>query len=740
MPSSKKLPVPARLPMPAHMQADFQKNRYVPSHIKHSEYIEALYAKAEAKRDTPEARQQERESRAQRFAPVEAEDDTPMIAKRPPTARELAEKHGTLPACNVAAPPQRTSGSFLKSAAPALDASLDQPSTRMAPKAERPDKPKSPKVITPKKLAGMPKTAAYNVASSGFAVEALATRPKQPLIILAKTPSKNGPPPPPPGPPPTSSLPQHHELVSKMRSDGSVKEPLGPPASLPPPAQLAAPSTATTPTLPWWARCLPGATARCFEPAVSAAAPTAPPAKPAPIATPAPAAPTPDVVAVAPPSAATKPFKFEPVAIKPPAAKPHNAKPALAAAAATSVAASSGGAEKVAAAAAGAASKLSSDAKLIGAGSKASRGSVAASAAPVPGTTASALATTAAAADPPAPLPLSAVLGKAASAAAAPGATVTPTEATATGAPAPAAANSRSEGVAGAGARLPGLRVDTPANGSSDSTTAVDAGACNPPAVIAATTAAAKDGTASPPLPLKGAYKPFQRRPDAPMEKPATKVEDCAAAFGGTAAAAALQPAAPGNLFDWFSGDARGRGVPPGISLVGLVATGLRDSAETPDTSDAAVTKPPNAASAEPGAYANYVRARAPLHERGRMPAPPPTRAPTFAGDYGQAPSIAKKAKSKTAASPFHTPANQPAKASSVPNSRAASPGRPGSRAASPTPSRGLSGASSAREKKRTGAAEELPTTARHEDEPGAFVIQYREDRRNGPQICAGWK
>ena len=81
------------------------------------------------------------------------------------------------------------------------------------------------------------------------------------------------------------------------------------------------------------------------------------------------------------------------------------------------------------------------------------------------------------------------------------------------------------------------------------------------------------------------------------------------------------------------------------------------------------------------------------------LPAPPPSRVPAFVGDYGHLP------------------------ATSTTNLRA-----------SPAP-----GSSSEREKKRLGAIEDVPTTVRQESATNSFVLQYREDRRNGPAL-AGWK
>jgi hypothetical protein len=162
-------------------------------------------------------------------------------------------------------------------------------------------------------------------------------------------------------------------------------------------------------------------------------------------------------------------------------------------------------------------------------------------------------------------------------------------------------------------------------------------------------------------MPSKETFQPFQVPPDVPSKADSVEHPPAGAA-------------------------------PPLVaSLAGLSASVSAKAPPLLGTSEAA------AGTSE--AAATHLRNRAPLHERGRLPAPPPSRLPAFVGDYGH-PSATSTPKLRT----------------------------------SPAP-----GSSSEREKKRFGAIEDVPTTVRQESAPDSFVLQYREDRRNGPAL-AGWK
>ena len=199
-----------------------------------------------------------------------------------------------------------------------------------------------------------------------------------------------------------------------------------------------------------------------------------------------------------------------------------------------------------------------------------------------------------------------------------------------------------------------------------DETTATSAGSNHIRSITAATRSAdvhaeALASSPLPPVPSKETFQPLQVPPD--VSSKADSVE--------------YPPAGA---------------VPPiGASVASLPASVSAKAPPPLGTSEAA------AGTFE--AAATHLRNRAPLHERGRLPAPPPSRVPAFVGDYGHLP------------------------ATSTTNLRA-----------SPAP-----GSSSEREKKRFGAIEDVPTTVRQESATNSFVLQYREDRRNGPAL-AGWK
>jgi len=200
--------------------------------------------------------------------------------------------------------------------------------------------------------------------------------------------------------------------------------------------------------------------------------------------------------------------------------------------------------------------------------------------------------------------------------------------------------------------------------GDVDKTTATGAGSSRMGNINAATRSSDvhAEALASSPLPLMPSRdQPFQVPPDVPSKADSVEHPPAGAA-------------------------------PPLVaSLAGLSASVSTKAPPPLGTSEAA------AGTSE--AAATHLRNRAPLHERGRLPAPPPSRLPAFVGDYGHPP------------------------ATSTPKLRT-----------SPAP-----GSSSEREKKRLGASEDVPTTVRQESAPDSFVLQYREDRRNGPAL-AGWK
>ena len=173
--------------------------------------------------------------------------------------------------------------------------------------------------------------------------------------------------------------------------------------------------------------------------------------------------------------------------------------------------------------------------------------------------------------------------------------------------------------------------------------------------------------------------RPCGRRPDSPMAKPAGKIE-----VGQAAGRCTQVP----------------RATPDGENLYGrYTAHTLRQGGDHLKISVGLV-------GISGGQDASSIRARAPLHERGRRPAPPAQRQPAFVGDYGQPMRAAAETTKVRLSGHGHT---------AIRRAAAASTG----------------------EAKRVGAMEDVPSSARQVGS-AEFVVQYREDRRNPALV--GWK
>ena len=152
--AGKALPKPAALPMPAHMQPDFAKKRYVPPHVKHDEYVRMLYAKRDAAMNTPEERRRRQMEHIERDRPAECAPQTPAPSKLPPTARIRAE--AAQQQQQQQQQQQSLLGSWLGdklgagiagggSFAPGGSSRFEHDEGRIAPPADAQERPKTPK-------------------------------------------------------------------------------------------------------------------------------------------------------------------------------------------------------------------------------------------------------------------------------------------------------------------------------------------------------------------------------------------------------------------------------------------------------------------------------------------------------------------------------------------------------------------------------------------------------------------